>query len=233
MCGKKMRVCFAVLCLSTVCVLVVGCEGLTERLSCTAAKKPACSVKRLGPYELDADGFVANWLVVGPFPNPGERPDNKGFHVDYLKKYGGETKYVPADGAEIAKDDGTKVKWAQYKPAYSSRIDFFDVGHLDLGFQQDDILAYSACWLECERDMNVQIRVGSDDGYKLWVDHKLVGEEHVYRAAYDDQENYPIKLSKGMHLILIKVDQDYGSFEFMLRVTTPGGRKASGVKVWN
>lgn len=81
--------------------------------------------------------------------------------------------------------------------------------------------------------MNVQIRVGSDDGYKLWVDHKLVGEEHVYRAAYQDQENYPIKLSKGMHLILIKVDQDYGSFEFMLRVTTPAGRKASGVKVWN
>lgn len=226
MCGKKMRVCFAVLCLSTVCVLVVGCEGI-------ATKAPTCSVKRLGPYELDADGFVTNWLVVGPFPNPGERPDNKGFHVDYLKKYGGETNYVPADGAEIAKDDGTKVKWAQYKPAYGSRIDFFSVDHLDLGYVQDDILTYSACWLECERDMNIQIRVGSDDGYKLWVDHKLVGEEHVYRSAYQDQENYPIKLSKGMHLVLIKVDQDYGSFEFMLRVTTPGGRKASGVKVWN
>lgn len=104
MCGKKMRVCFAVLCLSTVCVLVVGCEGI-------ATKAPTCSVKRLGPYELDEDGFITSWLVVGPFPNPGERPDNEGFHVDYLKEYGGETKYVPADGAEIAKDDGTKLKW--------------------------------------------------------------------------------------------------------------------------
>jgi hypothetical protein len=191
MCGKKMRVCFAVLCLSTVCVLVVGCEGVAARKSCTAEKAPACSAKRLGPYELDEDGFITNWLVVGPFPNPGERPDNEGFHVDYLKKYGGETRHVPANGAEIAKDDGTTVKWAQYEPAYSSRINFFD------------------------------------------VDYKLVGEEHVYRAAYQDQENYPIKLSKGTHLILIKVDQDYGSFEFMLRVTTPGGRRASGVKVWN
>ena len=232
MCRSKMRICIAVLCLAAVCV-VVGCEGLAARKSCTAEKKPACLVKRLGPYELDEDGFIANWLVVGPFPNPGERPDNEGFHVDYLKDYGGEAKHVPADGMGITKDDGTKVKWAQYEPSYGSRIDFFEIAHLDLGFQQDDILTYSACWLECEKDMNVQIRVGSDDGYKLWVDHNLIGEEHVYRAAYQDQESYDVKLSKGMHLILIKVDQDYGAFEFMLRATTPAGMAASGIKVWN
>ena len=233
MCRNKMRVCILILCLVAVCTLVIGCEGLAVRRSCKAVKKPACSVKRLGPYELDEEGFITNWLVVGPFPNPGERPDNQGFHVDYLKAYGGELKHVPANGMEITKDDGTTVKWAQYETSYSSRIDFFSVDHLDLGFQQDDILTYSACWLKCERDMNVQIRVGSDDGYKLWVDHKLVGEEHVYRAAYQDQESYAIKLSKGMNLVLIKVDQDYGAFEFMMRVVTPGGRKASGIKVWN
>jgi len=226
MVGSKMRICIAVLCLVVVSALVVGCEGI-------ATKAPACTVKRLGPYELDTSGFITNWLIVGPFPNPGERPDNEGFNVDYLKKYAGEKNHVPANGMKIKKEDGTEVTWAPYKPADGSRIDFFSVDHLGLGYMQDDILTYSACWLECEKDINVQIRVGSDDGYKLWVDHELIGQEHVYRSAYQDQESHTVKLAKGMNLILIKVDQDYGAFEFMMRVVTPDGRKAPGIKVWN
>ena len=224
MCRNKMRVCILVLCLAAVCA-VVGCEGLAVRPAGTAAK-------RLGPYELDEQGFITHWLVVGPFPNPGERPDNEGFHIDYLKEYGGEADHLPASGMEITRDDGTKLKWAQYEST-DSKIDFFTIDHLNLSYLQDDILTYSACRLECKRDMNVQIRIGSDDGYKLWVDHKLIAEEHVYRAAYQDQEIYPMKLSKGMHLILLKVDQDYGGFEFMMRVVAPGSKRASGIEVWN
>jgi hypothetical protein len=187
----------------------------------------------LGPYELDNDGFITNWLVVGPFPNPGDRPDNKGFHIDYLKNYGGEENHVPFKGMEIAKDDATRVKWAPYDSKYYSRIDFFSVDHLSLGYNEEDVLAYAACWLECPDDIQLEVKIGSDDGYKLWLDHKLIGQQHVYRAAYQDQETYPVKLSKGTHIVLIKVDQDYGSFEFMMRVLTPDGQKPDGIKVWN
>lgn len=230
---RKMNIAIAGLCLIALFALVVGCEGPTTKTTSPAAKKPAPSAKALGPYELDEEGFITDWLVVGPFPNPGERPDNEGFHVDYLKKYGGEANYVPGSGVEITKDDGSKVKWAQYRSTYSSRIDFFSVEHLQLSYMQEDVLVYAACRLECENDMDVEIRVGSDDGYKLWLDHKLIGQQHVYRAAFQDQESYPVRLSKGKHLILIKVDQDYGSFEFLLRVVIPDGKKAAGIKVWN
>jgi hypothetical protein len=222
---EKKGVWIVVLSLAAVCC-IAGCEGVAEG-PCMAA------VERLGPYELDSEGFVTDWLVVGPFPNPGERPTNEGFHVDYLKEYGGEAKHVPAEGMEIAKADGTTVKWLQYRASYGYNISFFSINELELSYEQEDILTYSACRLECEKDMDVEIRVGSDDGYKLWVDHKLVGEEHVYRAAYQDQESYPMRLSKGTHLVLIKVDQDYGAFEFMLRVLGADGLKAEGIKVWN
>lgn len=230
---RKMNIGIAGLCLIAVFVLVIGCEGPAAKTTCPAAKKPAPPAKALGPYELDTEGFITNWLVVGPFPNPGERPDNEGFDVDYLKKYSGEADHVPGNEMEITKDDGSKVKWAQYQSTYSSRIDFFSVENLQLTSMQDDILAYAACLLECQNDMDVEIRVGSDDGYKLWLDHKLIAQQHVYRAAFQDQESYPVKLSKGKHLILIKVDQDYGSFEFLMRVVTPDGQKAAGIKVWN
>jgi hypothetical protein len=222
-----MHIYIAVLCLVAVSLLIVGCQG-------SAAKAPASSAKKSGPYKLDDEGFITNWLVVGPFPNPGEEPNYKGFDIDYLKEYGGEENYVPANGMQIAKDDGTKVKWAPFESTDGRLINFFSVEHLGLGADlTDNILTYSACWLDCENDMNVQIRVGSDDGYKLWIDHKLIGNQHVYRPSEQDQESYDIKLSKGMHLVLIKVDQGYGQFEFMMRVVTQDGSKASGIKVWN
>lgn len=223
---NKMCLWIAVLTSALVCACFVGCKGLAISPAGTASNV-------LGPYELDSDGFITNWLVVGPFPNPGDRPNNKGFHVDYLKNYGGEANHVPFKGMEIVKDDATKAKWAPYKSTYNSRIDFFSIDHLGLGYNEEDILAYAACWLECEKDMQLEIKVGSDDGYKLWVDHKLIGQQNVYRAAYQDQESYPINLSKGTHIILIKVDQDYGSFEFMMRVLTPDGQRPPGIKVWN
>jgi hypothetical protein len=226
MSSNKMTVRIVVLCLVVVCGLMNGCRKHAEKPSGGAAG-------RLGPYELDAAGFIANWLILGTFPNPGDRPNNKGFDIDYLKNYGGEAGHIPANGMEITKDDGKKVKWLPYEAKYTGRVDFTAVEHLGLGYEQEDILAYAACWLECDKDANVQLRVGSDDGYKLWVDHNLVGVQHVYRSAYQDQENYPIKLSKGMHLVLIKVDQDYGSFEFMMRVTTAAGNRAGEIKVWN
>jgi len=225
----KLHFCIGGFCVLTIFAVFAGCQDPVGTPGAVGEKTGA---KILGPYELDEAGFITNWLVVGPFPNPGERPDNKGFDVDYLAGYGGEAKHVPVIGMEMAKDDGTSVKWAQYYAPYY-RIDFFAIDHLGLDYEEEDILAYAVCWLECANDMKAEIRVGSDDGYKLWLDHKLIASEHVYRSAYTDQERYPVKLSKGVHIILIKVDQDYGSFEFMMRVVTPDGKKAPGVKVWN
>ncbi len=229
----KMFLWAAVLAVPFIGALFTGCESPAGPATSAEAEKSAPSAAVLGPYELDDEGFVTNWLVVGPFPNPGDRPDNKGFHIDYLKNYGGEAKHVPSNGMQIEKDDGTTVSWAPYEAGYSTRIDLCSVDHLGLGYEEEDVLVYAACWLKCEKNISVQIRVGSDDGYKLWLDHELVGEEHVYRAAYRDQESYPLELSEGMHLLLIKVDQDYGSFEFMLRVVTPNGDRVRGIKVYN
>jgi hypothetical protein len=92
---------------------------------------------------------------------------------------------------------------------------------------------YCACWLDADADKEVEVRVGSDDGYKLWINHQLVAEVHEYRAMEMDQETHKVKLNKGKNLILIKVDQDTGEYQFMLRVVGADGKEAPGVTVWN
>jgi len=201
------------------------------------ATKPVEKGTTLGPYELaknwmDEPGFIADWLVVGPFPNLGERPDNNGFNIDYLKSYGGELGHTPANGMEIKKDDGTVIKWQQYK-ATTTDISFFDIEHLKLEPQQEDILCYCACWVDSDADKDVELRIGSDDGYKLWLNHALVAEQNVYRAMEMDQETYKVKLNKGKNLILLKVTQDWGEYQFTMRIVGADGKAVPGIKFWN
>ena len=206
-----------------------------------AAEKPKAAAAEkgttLGPYGLaknwmDEQGFISNWLIVGPFPNPGERPDCNGFHIDYLKNYGGELNCTPANGMEIKTDDGKVVKWQPYQST-DTTVNFFSVEFLKLEPQQSSILCYAACWVDSDADKDVELRIGSDDGYKLWVNHKLVSEQNVYRSMEMDQETHKVKLNKGRNLILVKVATDWGEFAFMLRVVDADGKEVPGIKVWN
>jgi hypothetical protein len=237
-----------VLCLTALCGLIVACDAQAAKDANAPAKAPAVAAKpaaavagpTLGPFNLaknwaEEQGFVANWLIAGPFPNPGERPDNNGFNTDYLKDNGGEEAFVPTNGIAIkggGMDGKATVKFQPYH-ATGTDIIFGDVNFLGIEPTQEKILTYSACWLDSDADKDVEIRVGSDDGYKLWLNHKLIATVHEYRAMEMDQETHKVKLNKGKNLILIKVDQDTGEYQFMLRVVGADGKAAPGVTVWN
>jgi hypothetical protein len=213
--------------------------AVAEKPAPAPAVKPAAIEKgpTLGPFNLaknwaEEQGFVANWLVCGTFPNPGDRPDNTGFGTDYLKNYGGEMAFAPANGMEIKAPDGKALKFQPYHTTGTDII-FGDVNFLGIESSQEKILVYCACWLDSDADKEVEVRVGSDDGYKLWINHQLISEQHVYRAMEMDQETHKVKLNKGKNLLLIKVDQDTGEYQFMLRVVGADGKAAPGVTVWN
>jgi hypothetical protein len=199
------------------------------------APAPAPAAKLAGPFAPDADGFIRNWLVVGPFPNPGGRPQGemdavpkcKGYECDYLK---GEAAYIAEAGKEVALEGGKKVAWKACK-SDSDLVDFLALAGLNMG-DGENIAAYAFCWVEVDQDVDAQVRVGSDDGYKLWIDGQLVKAVHEHRGAEQDQETHKVKLAKGKHPLLLKVDTDWGQFAFYLRVLGSDGKKVA-VKVWN
>jgi hypothetical protein len=197
-----------------------------------AAKPAAAPADLKGPFQADADGFIRNWLFVGPFPNPGGRPEGdenaqascKGFAADLL---GGEAAYVPKAGKEVSMEGGKKAVW-KVIAADADSVDM--AGLMDA---TDNTVIYAACWVELEKDADVEVRVGSDDGNKLWIDNKQVAVVHEHRAASADQDNHKMKLTAGKHLVMIKVDNDWGGFSFCLRIVTPDGKKLANMKVWN
>jgi hypothetical protein len=184
--------------------------------------------------------FIRSWLICGPFPNPGGRKKGeaannlrkikcRGFNVDFLVSQGGELKIEPQKGMRQVYKNGPVGKeyrhsW-QVKKSPSAMVDFYKM--LD---PYEYIIVYAAAYIISGRDTDALIKLGSDDGYKLWVNHELMGENHIHRGSAPDQNVHSVKLKRGKNLILIKIDQDYGGVNFYLRLTDSEGKPLSGIK---
>ncbi|NLX07921.1 MAG: hypothetical protein GXY33_22495, partial [Phycisphaerae bacterium] len=104
--------------------------------------------------------------------------------------------------------------------------DFIDLGKI---FVRNDVrgldfapiqyvIGYVACTIDSPVDQDVRIAIGSDDGYKIYLNHALIAENRVYRGPEKDQEKIDAHLKKGRNLLLVKVDQDIGGYGFFLRL---------------
>lgn len=169
----------------------------------------------LGPFPLDDEGAIRNWLVLEPIL----KGYDEAIREDLL---GGEAAVAPGAGLEQGVEGG-KLTWTARKAEF---------GKITLTTKEHSA-SYGACWIEADEAKKVFLRVGSDDGYKLWLDGEAVGGEASPRAFRWDQNSHEVTLSKGRHLILIKVCNVNLGHEFAVRVTTQGFEVPKGLKIWN
>ncbi len=86
------------------------------------------------------------------------------------------------------------------------------------------VCGYAACYIESDPGQELILSVGSDDGYKIWLNHQQIASKRVYRGCIPDSKNIRSKLKKGWNLLLVKVEQDDGGFELALRVLDGDGK---------
>jgi hypothetical protein len=166
-------------------------------------------------------GFLSQWMVIGPFDNKEE----KGFAVAYTP----ET--TAAEGKPLdpaAEYDGQlgKVKW-------QAVVTEDDYGVLDIAKQIQNYkgsLMYASTSWRSDRDQNVEVRLGTPNAWKLWVNGKLVFErEEYHRSSAMDQYKVPVSLKAGENVLLLKVcqneqTQDWAQkYQFQLRVCDSTG----------
>lgn len=166
-------------------------------------------------------GFLSQWMVIGPFDNKEE----KGFAVAYTP----ET--TAAEGKPLdpaAEYDGQlgKVKWQTVATED-------DYGVLDIAKQIQNYkgsLMYASTTWKSDREQNLEIRLGTPNAWKLWVNGKLVFErEEYHRSSAMDQYKVPVSLKAGENVLLLKVcqneqTQDWAQkYQFQLRVCDSTG----------
>ena len=151
------------------------------------------------PHEID-------WWVIGPFENKG------GFH----------RRFPPEREIQLTKSykgKGGKVRWQQAEDS------LFD-GYINLNELMDPdkwTVAYGLLSFNSPTVRHAQLRIGTNEATKVWLNGVEVWLKNRRRGAIVDNDVIPVELQEGSNSILIKVCQKTGEWGFYLRITDPEG----------
>jgi hypothetical protein len=159
------------------------------------------------PGSEEAQRFVREWQLIGPFENEGEGGRDK--------VWGPET-----DTVDFNKEYDSlagKVKWRLHKSEMGRiGLDKF----FDRPFNESN-LAYAVCWVRSDKARTATLATGSDDGIKVWINRKLRIDAAVHREAEPGKDMQKIELKEGWNEILVKVDNRFGRWAFYLELRDP------------
>jgi hypothetical protein len=180
---------------------VVQIDGIAQKLG--GLGQPVDTLKLFG--------FLTEWKVIGPFDNTGR----KGF----------DTVYPPEQKIDFAAEyDGKagKVKWQDFVVTEK-------YGKVDLNQtcgKLKEVTGYAATELFSDRAQAVELRLGGDNSWKVWLNGQLLfGHDEYHFNAEIDAYQMPAQLQAGRNTILVKVCQNEqtedwaADWEFQLRVT--------------
>ena len=84
-----------------------------------------------------------------------------------------------------------------------------------------DHSSYALITLESDFNQNgVDMRVGSDDSVKVWLNGAVVHRNAVDRGASDFQDRFQVDLKRGDNLLLVKVSERGGGWSMFVGVDT-------------
>ena len=141
----------------------------------------------------------SSWHLIGPF-TAGD------FNQAHDKDFGPETKI------DLAAPIG-KLSW-QAKP---DLVD--DKVHALTGV---NAATYLYRTVTVEAAQTIGLSLGSDDGYKIWLNGELIDNQRVQRGVAKDQNKVDIRLKSGENQILFKITQGAGGYGFYFRAGASG-----------
>lgn len=153
-------------------------------------------------------GFVTSWLLVGPFP----WSMSDGFTETPV----GEPAVDPSATYRVG---DREISWRRHET--QDPAGFFDLTAV-FG-AQSNATAYGLAEIVLPEDTDAVVRLGTDDGVKLWVNGQPAHENNVDRPSTLDQDLVPVRLQRGPNVILIQVTQIAGGWNFCLRLTRTDG----------
>ncbi|MCF6286628.1 MAG: hypothetical protein L3K26_15755 [Candidatus Hydrogenedentes bacterium] len=162
-------------------------------------------------------GTRTDWMVIGPFPN------DQAFS-------GHVTVYPPEKEIDLNGEyeglDGTMVQWKEHhQQGALTSVDFKQIFT-----PTENVCAYAYGTVTSPEEKKVQLRIGTNDSGKMWVNGALVFDyPHDGRVTLD-RNIIPCTLPKGTSRILIKVCNARLDWGFVFRITNEDGSPTKGLK---
>jgi transglutaminase-like putative cysteine protease/tetratricopeptide (TPR) repeat protein len=158
-------------------------------------------------------GDLEEWRFVGPFDN--ER--GSGF----------DTAYGPEKGIDLGASYEGKVRSVSWRELPEKpRAGFVD---LDAMLRpNDESLAYAVTFILSEKEQLLALRLGTDEGFRAWLNGALIGQEDRQRTRRFDQSALALPLRKGWNCLLLKISEEKDSWGFRARLTHLDGSPSGG-----
>ncbi len=151
--------------------------------------------------------FIRDWLVCGPYRQPGAT--------------GAVTVFNLAFGPEQGEEN---VLWYAAPPGDSMPLAAFFPN-------QENCVTYLKAELSVPQATDAMLLMGSDDGIQAWVNGQRVHSNNIDRGQIADQDMAPVTLKQGANELLLKISQGGGGWSVCARLVGPDGRPLEGLRV--
>lgn len=149
-----------------------------------------------------------NWMVVGPFKANTVSGFDHQFppetEIELNASYNGANKQISWQSAEDGSHDG-----------YVDLQSIFGYRYWTAG--------YGLTYAFCPEERKVQIRVGTDEAYKLWLNDELISQRYYHQGAMIDRDIVTVVLHPGYNKVLLKVTNSDLEWGFYFRITDESG----------
>ncbi len=152
------------------------------------------------------DRYVVAWEIAGPFEKPGATATEL-FDAPFPPEVDGTGawKKVAATGAPPA-------------------VNLLDV------VKGENRVAYLRATITSPVAQDAELRLGSDDGAKVWLNGAVVHANNALRGMTPDDDTTVVKLKAGANALLLKVTQGGGDWAACASLEPKGGGALSGVR---
>jgi len=186
-----------------------------------------------GLDELRGVGFSVpdDWAIMSPFDNT----NNRGFDTQYPPEvevdlntfYAGKDRIIRWGKID---DDHEQNGYINLGHSYFDSLERTGIG-LPWNKYNTRSVAYLLTYIQSPADMEVQFRVGSADGVKVWLNDELVHSANQVRDALLDQDIIPVSLKEGRNRVLVKVaNHETNGWGVFFRITDTGGKPVLGLR---
>ena len=155
-----------------------------------------------------AAGFITEWSFAGPFP---AREGNEFSFVYPPEKTDVATGPIPFEDNvyrwETRSTDDVEGMW-NLQSMFSPSV---------------DVVVYASAEVSVDEAQDVVLKLGSDDGVKVWVNGELAHANDAARPVAVDQDTAAARLEAGSNRILVKVRQGGGGWGMVVRIVDADG----------
>ena len=100
----------------------------------------------------------------------------------------------------------------------------FVYGHLEYA------VTYAHVYVRSDREMDLDLRIGSSDGIKVWINGEITSYNSLPRRVVPDQNISRVHFNEGINSVMVKLANYRNEFSYYIRLTDKENRSLDGLE---